>query len=88
MLQEYVLSPLMHTEAILASNIDFRGSVIQFEREALKFCGEKLTRQFSKHLELFKQIDLLLEENLTYLYERMKKTFPNRSIPDEGYSFF
>lgn len=47
----------MHTEAILASNIDFRGSVIQFEREALKFCGEKLSRQFSKHLELFKQID-------------------------------
>ena len=103
-----------------------RGRIIQLEREALKFCGEKLHRRFSKHLASFKQIDcsglppesrflhvysavmvltevlekradfkddnwesfadayhgfdrlvnLLLEENLTYLYERMKKDFP------------
>ena len=103
-----------------------RGRIIQFEREALKFSGEKLNRRFSKHLASFKQIDcsglppgsrflvvykavmtltevlekradfkdnqwenfadayhnfdrqvdLLLEENLTYLYERMKKDFP------------
>ena len=102
-----------------------RGRIIQFEREALKFCGEKLSRRFSKRLEFFmqidcsglppesrfsdiysklmaltkalekradfkdeqwenfadayhnfdRQVDLLLEENLTYLYERMKKDF-------------
>ena len=103
-----------------------RGRILQFEREALKFCGEKLHRRISKHLASFKQIDcsglppesrflavysklmtltrllvfradfndddweefseayhsfdhsvdLLLEENRTYLYERMKKDFP------------
>ena len=103
-----------------------RGCIIQFEREALQFCGEKLNRRFSKYLASFKQIDcsglppksrfldvysalmaltelleeradfkdnewesfadayrsfdrqvdLLLEENLAYLYERMKKVFP------------
>lgn len=103
-----------------------RGRTSQLEREALKFCGKKLHRRFSKHLASFKQIDcsglppesrflhvysavmvltevlekradfkddnwesfadayhgfdrlvnLLLEENLTYLYERMKKDFP------------
>lgn len=103
-----------------------RGCIIQFEREALKFCREKLYRRFSKRLESFRQIDCsglppesrfsdiysglmaltkalekradfkdeqwenfadayhnfdrqvdqLLEENLTYLYERMKKDFP------------
>ena len=102
-----------------------RGRIIQLEREALKFCGKKLYRRFSKHLVCFKQIDcsglppksrfldiykelmaltqglkkranykddnwerfadlyhgldcqvtLLLEENLTYFYERMKKDF-------------
>ena len=34
-----------------------RGRIIQLEREALKFCGEKLSRRFSKHLASFKQID-------------------------------
>lgn len=34
-----------------------RGRVIQFEREALKFCGEKQKQRLLKHLETFKQID-------------------------------
>lgn len=34
-----------------------RGSIIQSEREALKFCGEKLNRRFTKHVASFKQID-------------------------------
>lgn len=103
-----------------------RGRILQFEREALRFYGEKLHRRFSKHLASFKQIDcsglppeslflavysklmtltrllvyradfsdddweefskayhsfdhsvdLLLGENRTYLYERMKRDFP------------
>ncbi|MCJ1348311.1 hypothetical protein MMC31_006542 [Peltigera leucophlebia] len=102
------------------------GSIVPFEREALKFCREKLNRRFSKHLASFKQIDcsdlppksrfsvvyrllmsltkglekradfddddwdnfmdayqsfdrqvdLLLQEDLTSLYGRMKKDFP------------
>ena len=103
-----------------------RRRTTQFEREATKFCGEKLNRRSSEYLSSFKQIDcsgllpesrflnvyrgvmsltkglesraafsddkwekladasknfdrqveILLQEDLTYLHKRMRKDFP------------